>query len=133
MRLEYFKLGGDTLNNKKAILVAMDKLDTYTQINREIAVLESKQKSGNENANEKNNGSKCKDIGQQKGNNGSKSREPSHCKTHEGQDDRRDCPNNPRSKKFNGNNDNSKGDKAKSDGAKKMTFKGTSIQEAHFI
>ncbi len=28
MRLEYVKLGGDTLNNKKAILATMDKLDT---------------------------------------------------------------------------------------------------------
>ncbi len=33
MKLEYIKLGGDTLNDKKAILAAMDKLDTYTKIN----------------------------------------------------------------------------------------------------
>jgi hypothetical protein len=37
MRLEHLKLGGDTLNNKKAILAAMDMLDTYAKMNREIA------------------------------------------------------------------------------------------------
>jgi hypothetical protein len=37
MRLEYVKLGGDTLNDKKAILAAMDKLDTYAKMKREIA------------------------------------------------------------------------------------------------
>jgi hypothetical protein len=37
MRLEYVKLGGASLNDKKAILAAMDKLDTYTKMNREIA------------------------------------------------------------------------------------------------
>ncbi len=31
MRLEYVKLSGDTLNDKKAILAAMDKLDTLHQ------------------------------------------------------------------------------------------------------
>ncbi len=36
IRLEYV-LSGDTLNNKKAILAAMDKLDTYAKMNREIA------------------------------------------------------------------------------------------------
>ena len=43
------------------------------------------------------------------------------------------CPNNPCSIRFKGNNDSSKGDKAKSDGDKQMTFKRTSNQEAHFI
>jgi hypothetical protein len=43
MRLEYIKLGGDTLNNKMAIITAMDKLDTYAKMNREIAESEQKQ------------------------------------------------------------------------------------------
>ncbi len=72
MRLEYIKLGGDTLNNKKVILAAMCKLDTYANMNREKAELEEKQKNNNENANEKSNGSKGKSKGQQKGNNNGK-------------------------------------------------------------
>ena len=84
MRLEHLKLGGDTLNNKKAILAAMDKLDTYPKMNREIAELEQKQKNSNENANKKSNDSKGKGKGQQKGNNDSKLREPNPCKTHDG-------------------------------------------------
>jgi hypothetical protein len=84
MRLEYVKLGGDTLKDKKAIIAAMDKLDTYAKMNREIAELEQKQKNGNENANEKSDGSKSKGKGQQKGNNNGKSREPNPCKIHDG-------------------------------------------------
>jgi hypothetical protein len=45
MRLEYVKLGGDTLNNKKAILAAIDKFDTYAKMNKEIAESEQKQKN----------------------------------------------------------------------------------------
>jgi hypothetical protein len=111
----------------------MDKLDTYTKMNREIAESEQKQKNGNENASEKSNGSKGKGKGQQKCNNDGKTIEPNPCKTHNGQHDWRDCPNNPCPKKFKGNNDSSKGDKAKSDGNKKTTFKGKSNQKAHFI
>ena len=37
MRLEYAKVSGDTLHDKKAVLAAMDKLDTYAKMNREIA------------------------------------------------------------------------------------------------
>jgi hypothetical protein len=55
IRLEYIKLGGDTFNNKKAILVANDKLDTYAKMNREIAELDQKQRNNNENTNEKSN------------------------------------------------------------------------------
>jgi hypothetical protein len=84
-------------------------------------------------ANEKRDGSKGKGKGQQKSNNNSKSREPNPCKTHDGQHDWCDCPKNPCSKNFKWNSNNSKGDKAKSDGDKKMTFKGKSNQEAHFI
>ncbi len=40
MRLDYVKLGGDTLNNKKAILAAMDKLNNFTKTNRDIIELE---------------------------------------------------------------------------------------------
>ncbi len=36
MRLEYFKLGGDTLNNKKAVLVAMDKMNTYAKLTEKL-------------------------------------------------------------------------------------------------
>ncbi len=79
MRLEYVKLGGDTLNDKKTILAAWDKLDTYAKMNREIPESEQKQKNSNENANEKSDGSKGKGKGQQKGNNDSKSREPNPC------------------------------------------------------
>jgi hypothetical protein len=63
MRLEYIKLGGDTLNDKMAILAAMDKLDTYAKMKREITELEQKQKNNNENANEKSDGSKGKGKG----------------------------------------------------------------------
>jgi hypothetical protein len=80
MRLELIKLGGDTQNDKKAILAAMDKLDTYAKMNREIAESEQKQKNGNENGNEKSNCSKGKGKGQLKGNNDGKSREPNPCK-----------------------------------------------------
>jgi hypothetical protein len=133
MRLEYVELGGDTLNDKKAIAAAMDKLDTFAKMNRKIAELEQKQKNSNENANEKSDGPKGKGNKQQKGNNDGKLREPNPCKTHNGQHDWRNCPNNPRSKKFKGNNKSSKGDKAKSNDDKMMTFKGKSNQEAHFI
>jgi hypothetical protein len=51
IRLEYVKLGGDTLKDKMFILAAMDKLDTYAKMNREIAESKQKQKNGNENAN----------------------------------------------------------------------------------
>jgi hypothetical protein len=109
----------------------MDELDTYTKMSQEIAELEQKQKNNNENVNEKSNGSKGK--GQQKGINDGMSREPNPCKTHDGQHDWCNCPNSPCSKKFKGNNDSSKGDKAKTNGDKKTTIKGKSNQEAHFI
>jgi hypothetical protein len=110
----------------------MDKLDTYTKINREIAESERKQRNSNKNVNEKSDGSKGKGKGQQKGNNNGKSREPNSCKTHNGQHDWCNCPNNPCFEKFKGNKC-SKGDKAKSDSDTKTTFKGKSSQEAHFI
>jgi hypothetical protein len=84
------------------ILAAMDKFDTYAKTNRETAKLEQKQKNGIENANEKINGSKGKSKGQQKGNNDGKSREPNPCKTHNGQHDWRNCPNNPCSRSSRG-------------------------------
>jgi hypothetical protein len=102
-------------------------------MNSEIAESEQKQKNDNENANEKNDGSKGKGKGQQKGNNDGKSRRPNPCKTHDGQHDWRNCPNNPRSKKFKGSNNSSKGDKAKTNVDKKTTIKGKSKQEAHFV
>ncbi len=102
MRLEYVKLGGDTLNNKKVILAARDELSTYAKMNREIAELEQKQKNNNENASVKSDGSKGNCKGQQKGNNNDKSRELNPCKTHDGQHDWHNCPNNPCSKKFKG-------------------------------
>jgi hypothetical protein len=93
-------------------------------MNREIAESEQMQKNSNENANEKSGGSKGKGKGQQKGNKDGKSREPNPCKTHDGQHNWRDCPNNPCSNNFKGKNNSSKGDKAKSDSDKKMAFKG---------
>jgi hypothetical protein len=85
MKLQYIKLGGDALNNKKAMLAAIDKLETYAKMNKEIAEPGQKQKNNNENANEKSNDSKGKGKGQQKGNNDGKSREPNPCKTHDSQ------------------------------------------------
>ncbi len=133
MRLEYIKLGGDTLNNKKVILAAMDKLDTYAKMNREITESEQKQKNSNENVNKKSNGSKGKGKGHWKGNNDGKSKEPNPCKIHNGQNDWCNCPNNPCSKTFKGNNDSNKGDKAKSDRSRRQISRGKSNHEAHFI
>jgi hypothetical protein len=118
---------------KRPVLAVMDKLDTYAKMKREIAESEQKQKNSKKNANEKSKVSKGKGKGQQKGNNNGKSRESNQYMTHDGQHDWRNCPNNPCSKKFKGNNNNSKNDKAKSDGDMKMTIKGKSNQEAHFI
>jgi hypothetical protein len=42
MKLKYVKLGGDTVDNKKAIVVAMDKLDTHAKMSREITELDQK-------------------------------------------------------------------------------------------
>ncbi len=47
MRLEYVKVSGDSLNNKKVILAAMDKLDTYAKMNSEFAESEQKQENNN--------------------------------------------------------------------------------------
>jgi hypothetical protein len=111
----------------------MYKLDTYAKMNREIAELGQNQKNNNANANEKSDGSKGKGKGQQNGNNNGKSREPNPCKTHDGQHDLCNCPNNLCSKKFKGNNNSSKAEKAKTDDDKKTTIKGKYNQKAHFI
>jgi hypothetical protein len=102
MRLEYVKLGGDTQNNKKAILAAMGKLNSYAKMNRENVESEGKQKNNNKNASEKSNGSKGKGKGQQKDNNNGKSRGPNPCKSHYGQHDWHNSPNNSQSKKLKG-------------------------------
>ncbi len=43
--IRIYQIGGDTLNDKKVILAAMDKLDTYAKTKREITESEQKQKN----------------------------------------------------------------------------------------
>jgi hypothetical protein len=77
MRLEYVKLGGDTLNDKNVILAAIDKLGIYAKTNREIAESERKKK----------NGSEKRWLKRQKQRIAERSRELNPCKTHDGQHD----------------------------------------------
>jgi hypothetical protein len=134
MKLHYVKLGRDTLNNKKAILVAMDKLDTYAKMNREITESDQKKNNNNENMNGKSNGSKGKGKQQHKGyNNDRELKEPNPCKTHNGQQNWHNYLNNPYSRKFKGYNDSSKSDKTKTHSNKKKNDKERSMQEGQFI